>query len=202
MKTFVGKNRQLKQAAVNHAIMQAVRSRTVIASLQICIGVQLHLEFGSRFFIEILHGLGFLFILSKSSEVSASQPLETPYSMQGQFLQFKADRIDHNTQTLDGRNTFHVMGMIKAVTPGIKCTSKKIPCVEVTAEAVAVAKVGIHFYKNVESFNIIYEKPSEISKDDNFKNIDILWQLSCLLYPTAPAWNDTMQLVHHGEYPG
>ena len=51
--------------------------------------------------------------------------------------------------------------MIKAVTPGIKCTSRIIRCVEVTAEDVAaVAKVGIHFYKNAERFNIKYEKIS------------------------------------------
>lgn len=31
MKTFVGKNTQLKQAAVGHAIMQAVKPRAVIA---------------------------------------------------------------------------------------------------------------------------------------------------------------------------
>ena len=63
-----------------------------------------------------------------------------------------ADNIDHNTQTLDGLNTFHGMGMIKAVTPSIKCTSRIIPCVEVTAEDVAaVTKVGIHFYKELKS---------------------------------------------------
>ena len=44
IKTFVGKNTQLKQAAVGHAIMQAVRPKAVIAPLQICLGVQLHLE--------------------------------------------------------------------------------------------------------------------------------------------------------------
>ena len=67
--------------------------------------------------------------------------------MQGQFLQFIADKIDQNTQSLDGLNTFHGMGMIKAVTPGIKCTLKIIPCLEVTAEDVAaVTNVGIHFY--------------------------------------------------------
>ena len=98
-----------------------------------------------------------------------------------------SDNVDHNTQSLDGLNTFHGMGMIKAVTLGIKCTSRIILCVEVTAEYVAVAKVDIHFYKNVERFNINYEKLSEISKDDNSRNTDILWKLSCLLYPTAPA---------------
>ena len=66
-----------------------------------------------------------------------------------------AKNIDHTTQSLDGLNTFHGIGRIKAVTPGIKCTSRIIPCVEVTAEDVAVAKVGIHFYKNVEMFNIL-----------------------------------------------
>ena len=85
-----------------------------------------------------------------------------------------ADNMDHNAQILDGLNTFHGMRMVKDVTPGIKCTSGIIPCVEVTAEGVAVAKVSIHFYKNVETFNIKYKKLPEISKDDNSRNIDIL----------------------------
>ena len=82
MKTFVGKNTQLKQAAVGHAIMLAVRSKTVIACLQICLGVQLHLEFGSRFFIETLHGLGFCSSYQKvqkyQQSAAVSQPIETP----------------------------------------------------------------------------------------------------------------------------
>ena len=103
-----------------------------------------------------------------------------------------ADNLDHSTQILDGLNTFHGMRMIKDVTPGIKCTSRIIPCVEVTAEDIAVAKVSIHLYNNVETFNIKYEKLPEISKDDNSRNTDILCKLSGLLYPTAPAWNSTM----------
>ena len=85
-----------------------------------------------------------------------------------------ADNIDHNIQTLDGLSTFHGIVMIKAVTPGIKCTTRIIPYVEVTAEDYAVAKVGIHFYKNFERFNIKYEKLPEISKDDNSRKTDIL----------------------------
>ena len=72
-----------------------------------------------------------------------------------------ADNMDLNTQIIDGLNTFPGMRMIKAVTPGIKCTSRITSCVEVTAEDVAVAKVGIHFYNNVERFNIKYEKLPE-----------------------------------------
>ena len=195
MKTFVGKNTQLKQAAVSQAIMQAVRSRTVI-SLQICLGVQLYLEFGSRFFIETLHKLGFCSSYQKAQmhqqSAAVSQPLETPCLMQGQFLQLMADNMNNNTHTLDGLDTFHGMRMIKAVTTGIKCTSRIIPCVEVTDEDVAVTKVGIHSYKNVERFNIKYEKLQKICKDDNSRNTDLLWKLSGLLYPTTTAWNDTM----------
>ena len=58
-------------------------------------------------------------------------------------------------------------------------------------DVAAVPKVGNHFYKNVERFNIKYEKLTAISKDDNSRNTHILWKLSCLLYPTAPALNGT-----------
>ena len=77
---------------------------------------------------------------------AVSQPLDTLGLMRGQFLQFVADNIDHNTQTLDGLNLFYGMGMISAVTPGIKCTSRIILHEAVTAEDVAVvAKIDLHF---------------------------------------------------------
>ena len=33
---------------------------------------------------------------------------------------FAADNVDHNSVTLDGKGTFHGMGMLAAVTPGHK----------------------------------------------------------------------------------
>ena len=80
MKTFVGKATQLKQAAVGHAIMHAVRPRTAIASLQICLGAQLHLEVGSRFFIK--HCLSNQKVQEYQQRAGVSQPLETPELMQ------------------------------------------------------------------------------------------------------------------------
>ena len=32
--------------------------------------------------------------------------------------------------------------------------------------------------------------------------LDIFWELSWLLHPTTPAWNDAIKMVHHGEYSG
>ena len=34
------------------------------------------------------------------------------------FCKFSADNVDHNTCILDGRNTFHVMGMLASITNG------------------------------------------------------------------------------------
>ena len=104
MKTFVGKNTQLKQAAVGHVIMQAGRSRTFIVP--------------------------FKYVLV------------------------------------------------------CNCTN-----------------LDPDFHRMLKGSILIMKKISEISKDDNSRNADTLWKLSCLLYPTAPAWNDIMQLVHHGKYP-
>ena len=34
------------------------------------------------------------------------------------FIKFSADNVDHNTCTLDGRNTFYGMGMIASIIKG------------------------------------------------------------------------------------
>jgi len=37
-------------------------------------------------------------------------------------LQYAADNVDHNSTTLDGKGTFHGMGIIATLTPGKKVT--------------------------------------------------------------------------------
>ena len=57
-----------------------------------------------------------------------------------QFVQYVADNVDHNIRTLDGNNTFHGMGMIAAITPGVS-KSKTIPRVNVTPKDIAAIGV-------------------------------------------------------------
>ena len=133
----------------------------------------------SPYFSEKLHKLGsclFYQEVQKSQQsADVSQPLGTPGLMQGRFLKLVADNTDHNTQPLDGLNTFHSLRMTSAVNPGIKCTSKIIPCVAARVEGVAaIAKVDNYFYKNVERCNIRYEKKlPEIGKFDYSRNTDL-----------------------------
>jgi len=35
---------------------------------------------------------------------------------------FAADNVDHNILTINGKGTFHGIGMIAATTPGIQCS--------------------------------------------------------------------------------
>ena len=56
---------------------------------------------------------------------------EIPGYLPGQFVQYVADNVDHNIQTIDGKDTFHGMGIIAAVTPSLK-SNRYIPILKVT----------------------------------------------------------------------
>ena len=42
------------------------------------------------------------------------------------YVQFIFDNTDHNTNTIDGLNTFHAMGRIMSVTPSSAVSSDKM----------------------------------------------------------------------------
>ena len=45
--------------------------------------------------------------------------VELPIITDGSTIQFMAENVDHNSITLDGRGTFHGMGIITSVSPGV-----------------------------------------------------------------------------------
>ena len=45
--------------SIGQAVMQNTRPRTILASLQLGLGVQMHRQFGSKFLIDSLHKQGF-----------------------------------------------------------------------------------------------------------------------------------------------
>ena len=112
-KLAVGKKTDTKIASIGQAIMQFARPRALIAPLQIGLGVQMHQHFGSKFLIDSLYQHGFR---SSYQEVqrfercaAVSRGTELPNICSGQFLQFLADNVDHNTRTIDSLNMFHGM---------------------------------------------------------------------------------------------
>ena len=130
---FVGKDTSRKVAGIGQAVIQAVRPRAVIAPLELGVALQIHHLYSSRFLIYSLSTIGFA---SSYPEVQrfemnaacslAPDVLGGDMDVLGQSLLFAEDNVDHNIITLDGKGTFHEMGMIPAITPG-KQASHGIP---------------------------------------------------------------------------
>ena len=65
-------------------------------------------------------------------------------SFNGEFVQYAADNVDHNTRTLDWHNTFYGMGMIAVVTPATRF-SRNVARRKITPEEIsATGKVEIY----------------------------------------------------------
>ena len=200
------KNNTLKVASIGQAIVQAARPRVVIAPLQIGLAVQLHHNFASRFLIDTLHQHGFCSSYQEvqmfNKNAALSQGTDIP-SFNGEFVQYAADNVDHNTRTLDGHNTFHGMGMIAVVTPGTK-HSRNVARRKVTPEEIsATGRVEIHpcgpRQVNVE---IKYKDLVLVRAEDPTASLDILWKTSLLFGNPRPSWSGMMQLVHQGRHQG
>ena len=121
-----------------------------------------------------------------------------------QFVQYAADNVDHNIRTLDGNNTFHGMGMIATVTPGVR-SNNRIPRMKVSLRDLAsVGRVPIRFHKeeSIGMTAIMYEKLYKLKAHDPTANLDILWKTLILFRSSRPSWSGIMQFVQKGDHPG
>ena len=92
--------------------------------LQITLSVQMHHLYRSRF-LETLSAIGFsssyyevLRFEKNAADVMASNIIGTDLCKNESMLLFAADNVDHNIIAIDGKGTFHRMGMIATLTPG------------------------------------------------------------------------------------
>lgn len=203
------KDSKLIIASIGQSIIQAARPHVLLAPLQVGLGVQMHHLFQSRFLIDSLNHHGFSCSYSevkrfeRSASVSSADeviPIQRPETC----LQFAADNVDHNSITLDGKGTFHGMGMIAMVTPGTKHI-KSVPRVKVSSKDIErVGKVNIkHFMSDAEGAeSFTYKEVKNPNVSEPFTNIDLLWKSSLLLKVKSPQWSGFMQLVHKGNHPG
>lgn len=147
---FAGKDVDVKLASIGQAIMQAAQPRVLMAPLQIGLGVQMHHHFQSKFLIESLYSHGFCSFydeMKRYEQCASMTEHEIPKNYGPQnFLQYAADNVDHNIRTLDGKNTFHGMGIIGAFTPGTNVEGR-IRRTNVTADDfAAVGRINIHSF--------------------------------------------------------
>ena len=130
---FAGKDTERKEASIGQSIVQAVRPRTVIAPLRLGLAVQMHHHFRSRFLKDSFSSMDYCSSYSQVQKFEHNAASSVSPAVFGgsivvvkSTLLFAADNADHNIATLDGKNTFHGMGMITTITPS-KVVSHIVP---------------------------------------------------------------------------
>ena len=207
---FAGKDTRRKVAAVGQAIIQAVRPRAVLAPLQVGLAVQIHHLYRSKFIVDTLHEMGFcssyaevLRFEKNAADCVEPDVLGGDVDLPEMSVLFAADNVDHNIITIDGKGTFHGMGVIATVTPGkqmnrlilrrhiseLKSENKtKIPILEYR-----FAKHACH--------EVVFEDIPRFVDCD--RRIDILWEVSLHFKEDTPNWQGMMHILHEGsQHPG
>ena len=207
---FVGKDTQKKVASIGHAIIQAVRPRAVLAPLQIGLSVQMHHLNRSRFLVDTLCQMGFCSSYSEMQRFEMNAANCAAPNMLGQdidalnmALLFAADNVDHNILTIDGKGTFHGMGMIATLTPGQR-TDLCIPRHRTTelniVEKSKVAIIDHRFARHVRR-EITFNELPDLTKCDT--RVDVLWELSFNFKQATPGWQGMMHIIYQGnDHPG
>ena len=203
---FPGKSIGLKVATIGQCIIQATRPRSVIAPILFGIGVQMHHLYGSRFLIDSLytHGLCLSYDEILRYSKCAARSSETTYPISGHFGHYIADNVDHNLRTLDGRGTFHGMGIVVACTPEVQRQQLVPRLLAYPDHGVPAAKIAIHYYNRFlgKKSTLLYQRLPVLIAKDLTSNLDLLWKISLPLRPDRPGWSGTMQAICKGDHPG
>ena len=72
--------------------------------------------------------------------------IEIEKDQDNQAVQFMTDNVDHNLGTADGYNTFHGMGIIATITPGVDMTRTIPRTNDYIQDLTSIGKVNISFY--------------------------------------------------------
>ena len=115
--------------------------------------------------------------------------------MPGSMLLFAADNVDHNIISLDGKGTFHGMGMVACITPANRVVHKilrrKLSELNITKQT-AVEIIEYRFANHAKS--ISFKKQPQFSKSCH--KVDISWEISLRFKKPAPGWQGMMRILN------
>lgn len=193
--------------AIAHAILKAARPRCFLSKVLLAVGCYLKKKFGSKLLIDTLSAIGFScsyweIQLLELSCIFRQQPRVLPTG----FSQWVADNADFNVNTLDGRNSWHVMALIQCVTPSsaiaVEESVSRIVHDRKSTNAAELGKIELVPYdkapsdglKTIEVLDLdqLYPDPGPILPT----SIDLLfaygkWKCD----PTVPGWNGFMEQI-------
>ena len=182
------------------------------------LAVELDHVFGSRWLLDELYQLGFCSSYTevtrfKQSVMVMEDATHTGVVLPpGTFSQNIADNVDHNLCTLDGKNTFHEMGIIQVSTNnnGLLHEEKAIKQIDLQRVASVSKNKGITIEQYIKGNHSVmtlkkFIPIKELIFDLNLtleNNIYILWEMS-FDFPnyTRPGWSGFMQVYRKGAFP-
>lgn len=197
------KHLETKCTSISHAIMSAVRPRLFLSPVQLALAVTLHRKFGSKQIINICNYLGFCSSYYEATLYESSIMYQDPFSLKpGSFIQFVHDNADFDTNTIDGRNTFHYMGAIKVITPKENISPqkpvlrlKKIPTETEINELGSNPLLTYHGKVGDGLKKIIIKIPTQFPniKSSSITALNTLWLLLKCQGTMEMGWNGFME---------
>ena len=165
--------------------------------------MQMHHHFRSRFLVDTMAAMGFSFSYSEVQRFEENSAASVAPDVLGgdinaldAALLFAADNVDHNIITLDGKGTFHGMGIIADITPGRQTSHTVLRQKIAQLKIVDLAQVDIKEYRFAKyTRNNIKFDPMPYFDGDAHK-IDILRAMTFRFKKSAPGWQGMMHLLH------
>lgn len=201
-----------KKTAICHSIICAARPRSFLSPAQLGTGVLLHRKFGSKVLIDTLCNMGVCVPYQEVLRYERSVTCQENTRIENGYVQFVFDNADYNVHTLDGHNTFHVMGGIACITPKTALqVEENVPRKNVAAQAVenkglfdlqtykAPATAG---YSKIVATNLasLEDKPSLSYK--NGRTLNMFWLSGTWLEgpeESKPGWSGCMEKLYAKE---
>lgn len=195
-----------KVATLSHCIISTVRPRSFLSPILIGLSSMMHKKYASKGLIDSLSNLGLCSSYKETLRFEASiinDPANHSCSPDS-YIQFIYDNADHNTCTIDGKNTFHAMGGIMAVTPSSTVSSKKsISRLKRIPSSEDIGKFGFIELKRFEKKNseglklvLIEDILENNTADYETSSLDFTWLYSKFSDRKSLGWNGFMEKSH------
>ncbi|GBP57162.1 hypothetical protein EVAR_37841_1 [Eumeta japonica] len=193
-----------KSIALAYSIIAAARPKSFISSVQVRLAVILFQKYGSRRLIDTSSSLGFCSSYTEAMLFKFSAIMRSLLNIDDQsFSQFVFDNADFNTQTLDGHNTFHVMGDIHCITSkSAIAPDQNIERLKQMPSAKVTGSFGATELKTFTKKNDTGLKTIQIQNLGSIRAVsviilsvsDLLWLYGkCVDLLNIPAWSGFME---------
>lgn len=194
-----------KVATMSHCIITSVEPRSFLSPILLGLSSMIHKKYASKGLIDSLSNLGLCSSYKDTLRFEASiikDPANHIVSPDS-YVQFVFDNADHNTCTIDGKNTFHAMGGITVVTPASSVTSKKsISRLKQIPSSEEIGETGFVKLKHFENKNsdglktVQIEDVLDVTDNYEISSADFTWTYSKFANNKSDGWNGFMEKLH------